>query len=308
MERRRFLSNGASAVGVALAAPCTRLITEVFGGSLRFKYAICNEVFEKREFAVQCRTIRAAGFQGIEIAPFTLADHLDDISRSRRRELRATIEGEGLQFAGLHWLLITPKWLHLTTADQAIRKKSWDYFLKLIDFCADMGKGVLVLGSPNQRGSKGNTPAEAGDNLRKGLAKVAPHARESGCTILIEALPSKDTNVVNTLSEAVQMVKELNTPAIQTMFDFHNTPDEKDPMDTIVRRYFQYIRHVHINEMDGRHPGTGNLDFLPVFKVLAELKYTGWVSLEVFDFKPGAESILRETMAYLRKLETRLGG
>ncbi len=308
MERRHFLKNGASALGVALASPWIRLITEVFGSSLRFRYAICNEVFEKREFAAQCKSLKTAGFQGIEIAPFTLADHLDDISPARRRELRAAIEGEGLEFAGLHWLLITPKWLHLTTADQGIRQKSWGYFLKLIDFCADMGTGVLVLGSPNQRGSKGNTPAEAAINLKEGLAKMAPHARDRGCTILIEALPSKDTNVVNTLSEAVQIVKELNTPAVQTMFDFHNTPDEKDPMDAIVRRYFRHIRHVHINEMDGRHPGTGSLDFLPVFKVLAELEYRGWVSLEVFDFKPGAESILRDTMAYLRTLETRLGG
>ncbi|NWG13798.1 MAG: sugar phosphate isomerase/epimerase [Acidobacteria bacterium] len=292
---------------MALASRWTRLISDAFGGSLRFKYAICNEMFEQREFAAQCRAIRAAGFQGIEIAPFTLGDHLDGISAARRRELRMIIEGEGIQFAGLHWLLITPKWLHLTTADREIRCKSWEYFLKLIDFCADLGKGVMVLGSPAQRASKGNTAADAVLHLKEGLAKVAPHARERGCKILIEALPSKDTNVVNTLAQAVQIVKELKTPAVQTMFDFHNTPDEKDPMDLLVRRYFRYIRHVHINEMDGRHPGTGGLDFLPVFKVLAELKYRGWVSLEVFDFKPGPENILRDTMAYIRSLETRLG-
>jgi sugar phosphate isomerase/epimerase len=109
------------------------------------------------------------------------------------------------------------------------------------------------------------------------------------------------------LQEAVEIVRDLRSPAIQTMFDFHNTTDEHEPLDALVRRYFKYIRHVHINEMDGRHPGTGNMDFLPVFKVLSELKDRGWVSLEVFDFKPGPEQILRETMVYIRNLEKALG-
>jgi len=308
MNRRHFMRGSGAALGAALTANWAQLVTEVMGTTPRFKYAICNELFEKRSFAEQCRGIKAAGFQGIEIAPFTLAEHLDDISPARRRELRGIIEGEGIQFVGLHWLLLTPGWLHLSTADQGIRQKSWDYFLKLIDFCADMGRGVMVLGSPKQRASKDNTPAEALRNFKDGLARVAPHARERGCTVLIEPLPSKDTNVVNTLGEAMKIVEELNSPAIQTMFDFHNTPDEREPMEVLVRRHYRFIRHVHINEMDGRHPGTGNLDFLPVFKVLAELKYQSWVSLEVFDFKPGPEAILRETRAYLRNLEGKLSG
>ncbi len=293
-------------MGAAVTAPLQRPGPSASAVPLRFKYAICNEMFEKLGFAVQCRMIHAAGFQGIEIAPFTLADDLEGISPARRRELKDTIRSEGLQFAGLHWLLITPKWLHLTTADQGIRQKSWEYFLKLIDFCSDLGGGVMVLGSPRQRASQGNTRAEALANLREGLGRVAPHAAERGCVVAIEPLPGKDTDVVNTLQAAVEIVRDLDSPAIQTMFDFHNATDEREPVDVLVRRYFQYIRHVHINEMDGRYPGTGNMDFLPVFKVLAQLKYKGWVSLEVFDFKPGPEQILRETMNYLSNLEKAL--
>jgi D-psicose/D-tagatose/L-ribulose 3-epimerase len=306
MNRRHFISTGGAALGSALTASWQDLFGEASGAPLRFKYAICNEMFEKLDFAAQCRMIRAAGFQGIEIAPFTLADSLDEISPAKRRELRETIRSEGLQFAGLHWLLITPKWLHLTTADQGIRQKSWDYFLKLIDFCSDLGGGVMVLGSPKQRASQGNTPADALRLFQEGLARVAPHAGERKCVIAIESLPGKDTDVVNTLREAVGIVENLRTPAIQTMFDFHNSTDEREPMDVLVRRYFRYIRHVHINEMDGRYPGTGSMNFLPVFTALAELKYAGWVSLEVFDFKPGPEQILRGTMIYLRDLEEKL--
>jgi sugar phosphate isomerase/epimerase len=274
---------------------------------LRFKYAICNEVFEKQDFAAACRVAKSAGFSGLEIAPFTLANHVDDISAARRRELSDIMRSEGLEFAGLHWLLITPKWLHVTTEDAETRRKSWDYVRKLSDFCADLGKGgIMVFGSPAQRKSTGNTPEQARKHFVDGLASVASHAGDRGVTILIESLPRKDTDVVNTLAEAVQIVKEIGQPAIQTMFDYHNTLNETEPLDVLVRRYFQYIRHIHINEMDGRHPGTGNLDFVPVLKVLSDLNYSRWVSLEVFDFKAGAEKIARDTIEYLRRIDPQL--
>jgi D-psicose/D-tagatose/L-ribulose 3-epimerase len=303
MDRRTFLG---AALGAAALPVWSSFIRQAAAAGMRFKYALCNEVFQKMDFAASCRIAREAGFSGIEIAPFTLADHLDEIPPGRRQELRGIIKSEGLEFAGLHWLLLTPKGLHATTADAALRRKTWDYVLKLIDFCGDMGGGIMVFGSPQQRGAQGNTEEEARRNFADGLASVAKHAQERKSTILIEALPRKDTNVVNTLDEAVRMLEQINQPAIQTMFDFHNTVNETDPMDVVVRRHFAHIRHVHINEMDGRYPGAGDLNFLPVFKVLAAMNYKHWVSAEVFDFKPGADTIARETMACMRKLEAQL--
>jgi D-psicose/D-tagatose/L-ribulose 3-epimerase len=302
MKRRDLLRIGAG----ALVAPCADFIKKAHAAGMHFKYSVCNEMFEKWDFAATCKAIKAAGFAGIEISPFTLAENVDQITSARRRELRDIIRSEGLQFAGMHWLLVTPPGLHATTADKTVRDKTWEYVRKLVDLCADLGKGIMVYGSPKQRGIQGNTLAQAIENFKNGLASVAPHAGERGCTILIESLPSKDTNVINTLEQAVQMVKEINHPAIQTMFDFHNTADEKEPSEVLVKRYFPYIRHVHVNEMDGRYPGSGSLNFLPVFQMLSDLKYSHWVSLEVFDFKPGPVQIVRDTMTFYQALEKKL--
>ncbi len=279
-----------------------------------FHYSICNEIFEKWDFADACRAARKLGYEGLEIAPFTLADSVDDISSERRKQLGHIIQSEGLRFAGLHWLLVTPKWLHITTADRGVRERSWQYFSKLVDFCGDLASSastrpagaIMVLGSPKQRGTQGNTPADASRYLAEGLAGLAPQAAAHRITICLEALDHSQTNVVNTLAEAVAVVRKVNHPAIQTMFDFHNTADEKEPVDLLVERYYPMTRHVHINEMDGRHPGTGHYDFRPVLRVLKKRKYSGWISLEVFDFKAGAERIGREAMEYMRKLETQL--
>lgn len=305
MHRRHFLR----AAAALMAA--TRL-RRLDAAPLRFRYSICNEVFEKWDFAKSVRAMREAGFHGVEIAPFTLADHVDEVTPARRREMRDILKSEGVQFAGLHWLLITPKWLQIATADRAIREKSWAYFHKLIDLCGDLGENdvsantIMVLGSPKQRGSQGNSRQEATGHVKDGLASVADHARARRVTIALEPLATNATDVVNTVAEAVRIVDEIRHPAIQSMFDFHNTLDEKEPFDEIVRKHFRAIRHIHVNEMDGRYPGTGNLDFRPVFQVLADLDYKGWISLEVFDFKPGPVEIARASMDYFRKLETQI--
>ena len=276
-------------------------------GRSPFRYSICNEIFEKWDFAKSCKAARQMGYTGLEIAPFTLGDSVDDISAARRKELRDIMRSEGLTFAGLHWILVTPKWLHITTADKSVRERSWEYFGKLVDFCGDLGRdGKMVLGSPKQRGTQGNSRQDATRYLAEGLAKVGPRAAARRATICIEALDHSQTDVINTLAEAAAVVEQVKHPAIQTMFDFHNIPDETEKPEVLVRRYRSMIRHIHINEMDGRHPGTGKFDFLPVLRVLKETKYAGWVSLEVFDFKPGADKIGSEAMAYLKKLEAGL--
>ncbi|HEX8983991.1 MAG TPA: sugar phosphate isomerase/epimerase family protein, partial [Bryobacteraceae bacterium] len=257
------------------------------------RYAICNEVYEKRPFPETCRSVRAAGYTGIEIAPFTLDENPGSISAARRREYRRAIESEGLVFAGLHWLMVSPKGLHVTTPDKAVRERSWEHLRQLVDLCADLGpNGVMVFGSPAQRGSTGGiSAAEATRHYKEGLTGLAPHALERGVTVLIEALPAEHTDVVTSLDEAAAMVREIDSPSIRTMFDSHNAINEREPHAVLVDRHFDLIRHVHVNELDGRHPGTGSYDFAAVFAVLERRAYRGWVSLEVFDFSAGADEI-----------------
>ena len=255
-------------------------------------------MYQDRPFAEVCQSIRGAGYAGIEIAPFTLAEDPIGISAAKRRECRTAIEGAGLQFVGLHWLLVSPAGLHITTPDRAVRRRSWEFLLRLIDLCADLGpQGVMVLGSPKQRSATGGmAPADAVRALAEGLAGTAPHALERGVTMLIEPLPGPDNDVVTSLDEAAALVREIASPAVRTMFDCHNAVAEREPHAALIERYFDLIRHVHINEMDGRHPSTGAYDYKPVLEVLARRGYAGWLSLEVFDFSAGADRIAADSL------------
>lgn len=267
---------------------------------MEFRHAICNEAYQGWAFHDACKSIRSTGYTGIEIAPFTLAESPRDISSDQRRQYRAIISSEGLQFVGLHWLMVSPAGLHVTTPDNALREKSWNHIRDLIDLCSDLGGGVMVFGSPKQRSTTGGaTREEAAARFEEGLASVASHALERGVTVLVEALPLNQSDVVNTLAEAVSIVRRIQAPSIRTMFDTHNAVDEAEPHSAIVDRYFEYIRHVHVNETDGRHCGQGDYDFKPVLEVLRRRGYEGWVSLEAFDFSPGGERIAAESLRYM---------
>jgi sugar phosphate isomerase/epimerase len=222
---------------------------------MTFRHSTCNEAFEKWPFADACKAIRRIGYTGIEIAPFTLAERPTDISAAQRREYRDIMQAEGLTFVGLHWIMVSPKGLHVTTPDAALRDRSWQHIRDLIDLCADLGPdGVMVFGSPKQRSTTGGlTREEATRNYVAGMASVAPHAAERGVRVLVEALPIDQSDVVQSLDEAVGIVREIASPGVGTMFDVHNAINETEPHDALVDKWFDYISHVHVNELDGKH-------------------------------------------------------
>ena len=269
------------------------------------RFAMCNEAFGDMPFAAVCREIAGAGYTGIEVAPYTLGESPTNISRQRRREVRAAMDEAGLTFVGLHWLMVSPAGLHVTASDEVLRKRSWDHVRTLVDLCGDLASGpsVMIFGSPKQRGVReGSTRGEAVARFVDGLRALATHAEDREVTVLVEALPANQCDVVQTLAEAAAIVDEIGSPGIQTMFDTHNAVDEREPHGRLIERYFPMIRHVHVNEIEGRYPGTGSYDFGALLKTLERCEYAGWVSLEVFDFKPDPVIIARESIHYLRSL------
>ena len=306
-NRRRFLQTAGLALGSTWAR-CHRQNNRWQG----FHWAMCNESMKGWTWEEQCRLVGQAGFTGIEIAPFTLVkEGVEELSTSQRQEMVRIMQIHGLTCAGLHWLLVAPPaGLHCTTNDVFIRQRTWQYVHRLIDFAADLGGPVLVFGSPKQRSARdaGISVVEARKRLTEGLAQCTEHARRCEVKILLEPLDHSQTDVVNTLAECLQVVDAIGDPAIQTMFDFHNTPDEIEPMAQLVKRYFPYIHHVHVQEMNGRHLGTGSgsIEYLQTFQTLKDLAYSKWISLEVFDFAPGAQAIATESLKTLQAMQAKL--
>ena len=273
---------------------------------VKFKFSFCNESMKGMPWPEQCKLVGKAGYQGIEVAAFSLVKNdVGDLTPGDRRDMRTAMKDAGLTCAGLHWLLMPPPaGLHCTTPDKPVRQKSWDYVRRLVDFCGDLQGSVMVFGSPKQRNAQGISVDQAIGYFTEGLRSIADHAASRKVSILIESLDHTQTDVINTLAEAAKVVAAINHPAIKTMFDFHNTLDEKEPFDVLIRKYFNVIHHIHIQEMDGKYlgAGTGVKDFATAFKTIKGLGYDRWISVEVFDFAPGPQKLAEESMKALRAL------
>ena len=262
------------------------------------KYAVCNELFGDCSLRETASIVARCGFHGLELAPFTIfGDFSAGAIRQGIAESRRAFTESGLRFAGLHWLLAKPDGLRIATPETALRRKSWDHVRRLVDAAAELGGGNLILGSPNQRRTvPGQTREQAMSILTDELASIAPYAAERKSAILLEALSSDQTDVVNLLSEAAGIVERVNSAGVGGMFDFHNCADERNSYETLVETFFPLIRHVHLNNADGSHPKPGERDYLPAFAKLRELGYEGWVSLEIFTKPDDPAGVLRETM------------
>jgi len=266
------------------------------------KYAICNETFEGWEHARICARVAELGYTGLEMAPFTLASRITDMSPTRRSELRRQAESAGVRILGLHWLLAKTEGFHLTSADPVIRKRTGEYLAELARAAADMGGDILVLGSPVQRNiPPGLTQAQA-DNFALDTLSYCLSALEQGRVYLcLEPLTPVETNFMNTAAEGVALIRRLAHPFVKLHLDVKAMSAEAEPTPDVIRANREFLHHFHANDPNKRGPGFGNTNFKPIFHALRDVNYTGWVSVEVFDYSPDPDTIARESIRYMRE-------
>jgi sugar phosphate isomerase/epimerase len=274
------------------------------------KIALCNEVIREMPFAAQCAYAAALGYDGLEVAPFTLDEHPQLLAPDRRRELRAAAAAAGVTIIGLHWLLATPAGLSITSADSAIRERTLEVMRRLVGLCADLGGGVMVHGSPAQRRLDAATdPAEAWKRARDLFAGVAREAEQAGVTYCIEPLAPRETAFINTVAEAAKLVEEIGRPAIRTMIDTSAAGlAEQMPVAELIDRWLPtgLIAHVQVNDTNRRGPGQGDNRFAPVFAALARHGYDRVVSVEPFDYQPDGAGAAARAIGYIRGIRETL--
>lgn len=271
------------------------------------KYAICNETFQGQGWAETCAAVAATGYDGIEIAPFTLAEDVRTISAQARRDCARIAAQAGLEVVGLHWLLVSPKGLSVTDADPDLRRRTTDYLTALAEFCADVGGKILVFGSPSHRRLPTDVPPTdarrvATERLLTCIEPALSLAQAHGITLCLEPLPPPEADLLLTLQEAVDMMALKPHPAMRTIFDVKSASSEiGHPLPELIHTYASQIAHVHANDANRRGPGFGATDYVPIMKALQAINYAGYVSVEVFDYTPDALTIARESLSYMQR-------
>jgi len=267
------------------------------------KISICNELFQDWPLEKVFDYAAQLGYQGVEIAPYTLADSVTEISASKRKTIRRAAEKSGVEIVGLHWLLVKPEGLYINHPDEIIRIRTQEYIEALIHFCADIGGRILVHGSPHQRTvQEGWTFDESWERAKETFKACLETARKRNVIYCIEPLSRTNTNFINTVDEAIRLVKEIRHPNFKMMFDCRAaSAQEKSITEALIRALdSRMLRHIHVNDANGRGPGFGETNFLPILKTLMKNSYKEYISVEVFEFDPDPQTIASRSLGYLK--------
>jgi sugar phosphate isomerase/epimerase len=266
------------------------------------KLGICNELFEGWELSRVCAAVKDAGYEGLEIAPFTLAPSIAELTQARRRELAEIIADAGLETIGLHWLLARTEGFHLTTPDAQIRSATGDYLVALAELTRDLGGRLMVLGSPKQRSLlEGVSLDQAAGYAIEVLVRVMPAIAAAGVELCLEPLAPSETDFVNTCAQAMELIRQVGHPQLKLHMDVKAQSSERGTtVPDLIRQHGPAAGHFHAQDTNLRGPGMGEVDFGPIMKSLVDTGYERWVSVEVFDFSPGAEETARQSLACLK--------
>lgn len=266
------------------------------------KFAMCNEFCVDWSLDETFALAAEAGYTGVELAPYTLGPSVDQINATTRRAVRNAAQKHGMEVAGLHWLLARTEGLHINHPDAEIRRRTIAYYKRLIELCAELGGDRMIHGSPAQRDViENDDPAAAMDRTVAFFEAVAPAAEAHGVTVCPEPLAQSETNLLNTKDEAAALIERVNHPNVRLILDCKAMGDEDKPAAQIIREAAPLLHHFHANDDNLSYPGSGTYDFDSILQALTHISYTGWVSVEVFDFTVDPREVAIEGLKHLRK-------
>lgn len=261
------------------------------------KFAICNETFGDWKLADALKFARSTGYTGWEVAPFMLSDDIRSFGADERQQYRSEVEAAGLEIIGLHWLLAKTEGFYLTSEDDVVRQRTADYLSQLADLCGDLGGSVMVLGSPQQRNvPEGQSMESAMQCAADVLKAVTPALERNQVKIAVEPLGREEGNFLNHASDGRDLIDRVGHPNVQLHLDVKAMSDEGISIEQIIRDNADAMIHFHANDPNRRGPGMGEVDFKPIFQALRDVAYEGWTSVEVFDYTPGIETLVTESM------------
>lgn len=269
------------------------------------RVSLCNEVIAALPFERQCGFAAAVGYDGLEVAPFTLSAEPHLLSATARDAMRQAAAEAGIAITGLHYLMRAPAGLSITTTDRAVREKSIDVMRRMCGLAHDLGASVLVHGSPDQRRLESGAEEEGRKRAADAFAQVADVAVAAGVVYCIEPLSRRQTNCINTVAQAAEIVRAVGNPALRTMIDCSSSAvTEDEPIPDLMRHWIPtgLIGHVHFNDPNRRGPGEGDLSFPPIVAAMRDVGYRDAVGVEPFVYEPDGPTCAARAIGYVRAL------
>jgi len=158
--------------------------------------------------------------------------------------------------------------------------------------------------SPGELDSRGQVahkiaahPATRWITAYKTLCKIAELAETEDVVYNLEHLNTKVDHpgfAFSRVEDALSLLEEVGSPRIKLLLDIYHLQVEEGNLISVIAQCRQYIGHVHIADVPGRHePGTGEIDYHRIAKVFREIDYNGVIGLEAYPESSDEEALRR---------------
>lgn len=237
----------------------------------------------KGDFERGIRMAKEIGYDAIEIA-------IRDPDSIKWKTLKDILTKEEMQVAaiGTGQAFLMER-LSLSSNDTDVRKKAVERVKRHIEFAHFIG-GLVIIGLirgfwKNNLGSK--------ENLVDSIKQLGDFAVYKGVAIVIEPLNRYESDNLNTVTDVLEFIEEIGLPNLGVLADtFHMNIEEPSIEDSIWKAKDKLF-HFHVADSNRWAPGSGHIDFKSIFKVLKEINYTGYISVECMPLPGGMEKAAR---------------
>lgn len=144
---------------------------------------------------------------------------------------------------------------------------------------AEVGGELVVFGSGAARSvPEGFDRHRARDQILAFLHTARDLAVPSGLTLVIEPLRVVETNICNTVTEALDLARAVGEP-VAALADFYHMREQDEPLEHLVAAG-DLLRHIHVADTGRKAPGTGDYPYADFARLLRQAGYDGRVSVE----------------------------
>jgi sugar phosphate isomerase/epimerase len=287
------------------------------------RLAFSSNAFKKNSLEEAVDAIGSVGYGGVELMADRPHAYPADMPGERRLALAERLAGDGgspaaarrrgaaLGVSNVNAFTLFacgdtyhPTWIE---EDATERQRRVAHTLAAIELAAEFGAATVSLQPGGPMIGTSITREIAGERFAEGLAAVLPKAKERGVILAVEPEPGL---FIQTAGEYLEFKNQFfrDEPTIRMNCDIgHLFCVGDDPAD-VIRRMPEQIAHVHLEDIGKNRvhqhltPGKGVIDFPTVFAALDEIRYGGWVTVELYPYETTAAGVAKRAFEHLRPM------
>lgn len=190
--------------------------------------------------------------------------------------------------------------LYFTHTSLEKRRQVIQMFRSFIDIARIFG-AMVNMGRVRGFIAPGETFQSTKEKFLNTLRPIEEYARKSGVALILEPINRYESNFINNLDEAAELLREVNSPYVKMMPDLFHMNIEEPSIEKSLEKHRELIAYVHFADSNRYSPGMGHLNFRSVVKTLRKIDYTGWISVEILPV-PDPDTAALRAVKYLKRI------